>query len=404
MYTRNKMALYIGITLCIAVMCKMLIASTQSELKEFIMEGIRSNESLIHNFETRFSINFLGPNGEPKQADPNKPREITKMDYYYVRGIQDGDKIFSKYEVYNAVGLSQDVTIGFDGTTTKFYRADLSEGLITVEKRYPTPAGPDRFTNLYRNVRDLTMSKFLEQSTIKRIEPCEVEGHQGFLVEVIHCDSSERTPMEQKIYFDVERGFVPVKVETFRLDLSQEEPVMVCTVLEFKKLDNDIYFPVRARLDNFRKGEDGHMKKTFGILCMVKDIKTNIELPADIFKVEYPPGTEVYDSFADISYVVGETEGALARIESFVEKQHVPNDKSFKTQPKGTVQQAIQKNTKEPLTKPLAKISEEITKLQTGVESKPRSIFFNWLFWLIGLVTAVLMVVTVVKLQQRKVA
>ena len=314
------------------------IAATQSELKEFVIKNVRHNESLFRNFETRFSIKFLGPDGTPEPVDD--PKQIVKQEHYYVR---EGDKLFDKYQIYNTAGVSQDVTMAFDGEFSKFYRADLKQGLIQARKRFPTIAGPDRFTNLYRNVRDLTMSEFLEQSVIKRIEPCNVEGHEGFMVEVVHCDSSAETPLEQKLYFDADRGFVPVKVETFRLDLSTKEPVMVATVLEFKKFDKNIYFPVRGRLDSFERDESGKMKKSFSVLSIAEDTKVNTELPPDIFNVEFPHGTKVYDEFIDADYVV--------------------------TEPLGT----------------------------SGDKLSP--IFHNWLFWLVAMITTVIMITIIFKLQ-----
>lgn len=382
----RKIYLCISVPVFVSIIFRATVSlsAVQTETKDFIIAAVRQNESLIRNFETRFSIEFLGPDGNVKYDESTTPEVIITEDYYYAR---EGGKLYSKYSKSFNNGLTTETEMLYKENTMKFYSPTLNSGLIQSKKRFPTPVVPDRFSNLYRNVKDMTMSEFLEASTIKRIEPCDIEGHKGFMVEVVHCHSSETTPVDQKIYFDAERGFVPVTVETYRLDISEEKPTLVAKVLEFKKFDNGVYFPVKARLDSFKRDESGKLKMSGSVLCSTKDTKINTELSSDIFELKYPQGTDVYDERLDLGYTVGITQKSLDDIEIYVETKRF-NIGEVSVAPENAP------DLKKPEVNLLKRTSESedissnnnTTILVTDIESS--HIFGNRLFWFVSIVTA----------------
>jgi len=387
MFSRRNPLLSAGLIICSALLPPVVsTASSQSELRQLVLTGVRQNEALLRTFEIDFSIEFLGPDGERKTIDPNRPNQIVKEDYYYVR---KDNKLFCDYNTHFSEANSVRATMAFDGKITQFYRFDNKTGLVEGEKRYPTCCGPDRFTNLYRNVRDLCMSEFLEKSTIKHVRPCSIQGHAGYLIELVHCDSSEETPVEQSIYIDAERGFVPVKVETFRLDLSRHKPVMVAEVLEFGEFQNNIHFPVRAVLHNFKKTENAVMSKTFSVLCTAQKTRINTDVPDSIFHLKYPPGTHVYDALADTDFVVGESKASLSGIERFVSEQNIPVSEKNNLQ-QNSKHTLLDESKSDNKGEPPPRINQLKTEPVGNTLGSAPSILHSRIFWLVAAATTVI--------------
>ena len=161
-------------------------AGGQADLRDFVLASVHRNESLFKNFETRFTIGWYDAEGARKKPVPGVS-SIEEQRWHYAR---EGNKIYAAGETDwsdNRKEVSKQV---FDGERMKYYREDLKNGMVRSQRTFPSVGVPDRFTNLYQNVGDLSMSEFLEASTIKRISPCEIKGSRGFLVEIVHRDST----------------------------------------------------------------------------------------------------------------------------------------------------------------------------------------------------------------------
>jgi hypothetical protein len=295
----------------------------EGDLKQFVLDAVRRNESLFKNFEVEFVLHWYDPEGK-RLEPPGVDRFVTEERWHYAR---EGNKIYGEFGTDWSNGYSESGTQVYDGNLMRFYRQDLSSGLIQSRRKFPTSAVPDRFTNLYRNVGDLTMSEFLLASTIKKVTSCEGKGMRGFLVEVIHKDTSPDNPLEQKIYFDVDKGMVPVVVETYRLSLSSQQAVLVDEVLEFERVTEEIYFPRKARLLWYspqKEADAGQPKKLLledEVRVDVSRIRVNADLPETMFRLDYPPGTSVYDETLDLSYRVGVAREHLSELDRMVKDE-----------------------------------------------------------------------------------
>ncbi len=302
------------IVLCLGI--EFVEGGTSADLRQFVLESIRHNESLVKNFETEFTVRWYDPDGKPLQGS-GKEEFITEERWSYAR---QGNKIYAHFGRDWSDRHSESGTQVYDGNRMLMHRADLSSGMIQARKQFPTSAVPDRFTNLYRNVGDLSMSEFLEASTIKAVTPCRGRGIRGFLVEVVHKDSSPSDPLEQKIYFDADKGFVPAIVETYLLNLSRDQPVLVDEVTEFEQVTSEIYFPRKARLVSYwtqqtADSNEPRLVKDHEVRTEVSRLRVNVDLPEDMFRMNFPQGTRVYDETLDLAYQVGVTGKHLAEID-----------------------------------------------------------------------------------------
>jgi hypothetical protein len=367
--------------------------ATEGDLKQFVLDAVRRNESLFRNFEVEFILNWYDAEGrrlEPAGAD----RFITEERWHYAR---EGNRIYAEFGRDLSNNYSESGTQVYDGSAMKFYRKDRSSGLISSRRQFPTPAVPDRFTNLYRNVDDLSMSEFLQASVIKRITPYDARGIRGFLVEVIHKDTSRDNPLEQKIYFDADKGFVPVIVETYQLNLSSEQAVLVDEVLEYERVTDEIYFPKKARLLWYSppKNADSNQAKLVlhdEVRVEVSRIRVNVDLPATMFQFRYPTGTGVYDEVLDIDYIVGVTRERLSELDWLIMNDLLPGRRD------ANVARAESPGPNDmPKSRP---ISPPPAQGNPPVVSTPRW----WAFWLIVVVVAAIVVAggLVVRRQRKK--
>lgn len=277
------------------------------DLKEFVIKSVQHNESLVRNFMVRFTVRWYDPNGKPEQMPGHDNAMEERWQY-----AREANKSYAAGEVDWSSGHKEISKQVFDGERMKFYREDLKSGMVTSRRQYPISSPPDRFTNLYQNVGDLTMSEFLKASTIKKVSSCDIRGSRGFLVELVHKDSTPEWPVEQKIYFDADKGFVPVIVENYPLNVSKDKPTLVAEVQEYEKLSDEVYFPKKARLASYGFADtygNPQAQWTFRDEVRVEtlEVHINTELPKDLFELVFPAGTVIYDETLDRSYNVGTT-------------------------------------------------------------------------------------------------
>jgi hypothetical protein len=367
--------------------------ATEGDLKQFVLDAVRRNESLFKNFEVEFAVHWYDPEG--RRREPTGADEIvTEERWHYAR---EGNRIYGEFGTDWSNGYSESGTQVYDGSLMKLYRKDLSSGLIQSRRQFPTSAVPDRFTNLYRNVGDLTMSEFLQASVIKRITPYDAKGIRGFLVEVIHRDSSPDNPLEQKIYFDADKGFVPVIVETYQLNRSSEQAVLVDEVLEFERVTDEIYFPKKARLVLYGPTKDGDstqekLLKRNEVQVDVSRVRVNADLPETMFQFDFPTGTSVYDEILNIDYRVGIVRERLSELDWIILNDLLPSGRdanAARARSPGPNDTAKSR----PLRAPPAEASPPV------ISTPPR-----WAFWLIVVVVAALVVAggLVVRRQRKK--
>lgn len=166
------------------------------------------------------------------------------------------------------------------------------------------------------------MSELLSKSEIRNITIINMDGHQCFVADIVHFAATEDNILTLKIYFDVDRGFIPLRIETFRENIT-DEPVLITQASDFRKMDENFYWPMKGRIKAWRiiNGERVWQPGSES-LTIVNDIEFNIEVPDHFFSYEYPVGTEIYDAFLGTGYILGSTEEMLSQIESFVQERH----------------------------------------------------------------------------------
>jgi hypothetical protein len=120
---------------------------------------------------------------------------------------------------------------------------------------------------------------------------------------------------------------VPVAVETYQLNVSSEQAVLVAEVLEFERVTEEIYFPKKARVLGYwpQKNTDSSQPKKLTldgeIRVDVSRIRVNVDLPATMFRFDYPPGTDVYDETLDLHYDVGTAQEHLSELDRMVKEE-----------------------------------------------------------------------------------
>lgn len=287
--------------------------SSSMQLNDFIINSVKHNEQLVKNFSVSFSYQFHDSNGNIITPPDGGDSIIQKESFVFTR---EGNKFYCENTCQMSDGYSYEAISVFNGKHTVNHRIDLNGALISSVRDIPTSLTADRFTNLYA-IKEKTMSGFLEASQIKNIRPYREGAHQCYLVEVVHCNSTDSTPLEQKIYFDASLGFSPVRVETYNLNVSKTNPVMVTEGMEYHEVTEGVYFPRHGRLINYLNApdENGALPIENEIRVSIEDIKVNLELPKNYFDYEIPAGVHVYDSIADISYTVGEFKKSMEELD-----------------------------------------------------------------------------------------
>jgi len=295
--------------------------SNSTQLSEFVINSVRHNEQLVKNYSVSFSYQFYDSNGKNIIPPKGGNSIISKESFTFVR---EGTKFYCENKCQMSDGYVYEAKASYNGKRMINHRLDMNGALISSRRDIPTSLTADRFTNLYVNVRDMTMSEFLEASRIKTITPIQENGYQCYLVEVVHCDSTENTPIEQKIYFNASLGFSPIKVETYNLNISKSYPVMVAEAEDYYEVSEGIYFPKKGRIINYLKipDEEGKLQVDNEIRVDIDEVKVNMELPENYFEYTIPQGVKVYDSVTDITYTVGEFKGSMDEINRMFDGAH----------------------------------------------------------------------------------
>ncbi len=265
-----------------------------SELRAMVIKSARQNEAQIRNFDVRFDIVYYTPDANGKLC-----RHETIHKNHVIR---EDRKLYTEF-TFTKDGYTEKGVQCWDGEVQKLYREDLQSGMIQKDRQVYAIAGPDRYTNLYVNIKDMTMSELLEASDIQNIERCEFRDRDCYLAEFIPVTSNEVSPERSRVYFDIERGFIPLMYEVYRVDVSEIKPMLVSEALEFTEAEEGIYFPTKGVIRGyFERDENGQPKLSSAVVCEVSDVKLNVELGDGVFDFQFPQGAHVWDSITDVSY------------------------------------------------------------------------------------------------------
>ena len=103
-----------------------------------------------------------------------------------------------------------------------------------------------------------------------------------------------------KIYFSVEHGYTPIKIEKIN---NKGEVGFSATVDEPIEVSDNFWFPKRGRV---QLGNDRHQ-----ICYKINQVKINQGLKDEIFDINFPPGTKVADEITGKQYTIKPTQEQL---------------------------------------------------------------------------------------------
>jgi len=267
---------------------------------EFVLQGIRYNLSLIQDASVEFELTY------------KNSKEIKSGKWFYKDGKE---KVFLK-----AVDESKNINeIIYIYTPENTYIINFEKGKIaSVTMGYspyyiqlkirPTWVPSSILFHLWPV--GITLEEILQNEKLKILSNSEYfAGSKCFVVEVPSFGFKEfkgygkddYSYLGYKIWFSVEEGFLPKKIEIYR----QEDLIISVGPINFEKfsIDKDIWFPGGVSI----KWYDPSSKKISAEGKMVySNIKVNQGIKDEEFNLTFPPGIQVYDERTGISFTVPE--------------------------------------------------------------------------------------------------
>ena len=124
--------------------------------------------------------------------------------------------------------------------------------------------------------------------------------------ECIQLNLSERNNKKQELlYFDPQHGYALLGEETIS---SKGNLIRRMVVEELQEPKSGVYYPSKATLYSFSSSGEPRIRKHYEASSIVAN---NPEFAEDIFTIEWPDGTIVYDKMTDITFIVGKSEREL---------------------------------------------------------------------------------------------
>ena len=126
----------------------------------------------------------------------------------------------------------------------------------------------------------------------------QLEQVSGQWCHVVDSLCSNESKPYATVWFAADKGGLPIKFEKYRQGKCVER-IVVTKVGSFDTDTHKIWYPQQATSERYKK--DGYSFYRF----RVNSFRANFETSPDMFKVSFPPGTDVIDHVAGIYYTVG---------------------------------------------------------------------------------------------------
>ena len=209
-----------------------------------------------------------------------------------------GDKVFFQKQEPSFAGMKK-VAWAWDGQiVTQLDYAGLagtvSSDTSCFELYHDTPFHFGGFCDSRRRaLSDLIAAG----ETTLHSDPEVINGHSCVVVETL-CEGKGR----KKFWLDPQRGFRPCRLESFT---SKGTP-SIYKDIELVEYPHNIWFPAAAvhlsYMPRFRSDSSLEPELLAIRHCRVSDVEINSGLPDSLFRVNFPPGTEVYDMALETFY------------------------------------------------------------------------------------------------------
>lgn len=249
-----------------------------SEKLEFIQKGIEYNLQKIKNTVVKYEATFgKQMNNEIKGTWWwENQKEALEAEIYIDR------KLMNKFKVVfaNSVGKS-------------FYEGDQAKNIPPSGSILPT--APPEFTycfprKLFLKIFGENLINVINNGTAQLLGQEKIAGHDCFVL-----SGKVGEWREYKIWIDYNRDYRPLKIELFYKGKNEGFRSLIQNI-QLEKINN-IWVPVYGEIDS--KDPD-----IVPVKVRVKEIKVNVELPENIFDIEYPSGTAIDDKLLGTTYYI----------------------------------------------------------------------------------------------------
>jgi len=275
-----------------------LLASEKDLCLEEIIAGIKHSESLIKSWRVKSYVVSYTSKGEKI--------EDTRI------WVKKGDKIYM--EQFGKKG-ERKVVASYDGEILRVW-SNNKKAIIEIPTNQKLRGVFSREFSPY-NLFDLvpgemqSFSEFLSQkSENKRVKLSGMEmmdGRKCYKIEVEKFFPETKMRDISRIFICPEFGFRPLKIEGELLNKNGRIVSKGLLNYEYTKIKN-IWFVKKVRKFsemNFSEEEyDERFRGSTRWIIEFKDIKVNEEIPDSFFRIEFPPGTRVWDERTGVSYIV----------------------------------------------------------------------------------------------------
>jgi hypothetical protein len=274
--------------------------AADDELKT-VMEGIKFNESLLKDGQGIFVVEeqwggrYL--TGDPEaRITPAYPETKGRISWRLTWVFKDKKvRVDSK---------------PIDSIHEKFYRQDVFDGekyirfephgkfaRISSERLWSATSYPTLFIRI--NPKESLSTTLENAESVKVVGTEKLNDSLCYVLDVRRKDDS----FKHRVWIDPAKGFGVRKIKQER-DSKLAIRTITILVKTFKKYGSGIFFPEEATYEchNFPEGSEPVLvfKKTL----VTKEFKPNINPSDDFFKIEFPPGTHIYDRILGIEYEV----------------------------------------------------------------------------------------------------
>jgi hypothetical protein len=222
------------------------------------------------------------------------------------------------------------ISQAYNGKVAKKYQLDgwpnrSSEGIITNKRNFkpiksatPLAYTVHHFADQYFSLSQLLREK--EKVTVVLDNEIRTVNNFDAICIDIYGHSKDKKVLAQRVFFSPEHNFTPVKIEYFNGRTTSVE----FNVLELEEVKEGIWFPIKGCSISSRPNTPQNIYQASKVIL-------NQGLKEDFFDIEFPPGTEVLDEIAGVTYVIQpseqqfddwlENESAIARTAKTNEKK-----------------------------------------------------------------------------------
>jgi len=267
----------------------------ESPLLQSLLDKTRERESQLRSFRVECETTIERPGDWMATAAgvvrtyPRDPAGTSE------KLIWAGERYFHEIATRRRNGSGDTRRMAFDGQSQRIYDTVTRGGIVQRSRIEPRGECLDTLDGLF--LIGTGVSAFLEKCEIQVIEQIVIHGREGVRLKVSSPDGPGGPGHVVIIEFDLERGAVPVRVETYDPEFSEGHPKRIDDVLELSEIAEGIFLPARASTVTYKK-VDIYITEDMVRNVEVKDATVNVDLGKGDFTFEFPANTTIDDRTA----------------------------------------------------------------------------------------------------------